>query len=156
MHQLSLVQDGDAGQFLRKATPMRGRKPVVQEIDGGLAMLPKPPAWLSPEARQEWRRVAPELQRRRTLKTCDLGTLENYCEGVASIRRCRALIAEQGEVIETETGLRRHPASVTLIATMAETRRQAEALGLTPTSRHKVPSEAEVEEGDRDFRLMIA
>jgi P27 family predicted phage terminase small subunit len=99
--------------------------------------------------------VAPELQRRRTLKVCDLGTLENYCEGVASIRRCRALILTQGEVLETDRGLSRHPASVTLIAMMAETRRLAEALGLTPTSRHKLPSEAEVEDGDADFRLLI-
>jgi P27 family predicted phage terminase small subunit len=135
---------------------MRGRKPELRGVDGGLDRLPKPPAWLSPEGRQEWRRVAPELQRRRTLKACDLSALESYVEAVASIRRCRALIAEQGEVIETQQGLRRHPASVTLIATMAEARRYAEALGLTPTSRHKVPSQEDVEDGDRDFRLLIA
>jgi P27 family predicted phage terminase small subunit len=135
---------------------MRGRKPELKAVDGGLERLPKSPSSLSPEARAEWRRVAPELQRRRTLKTCDLTTLENYCEAVATIRRCRTLLAEQGEVIETQQGLRRHPASVTLISMLAEVRRYAEALGLTPTSRHKVPSESDVEDGDRDFRLLIA
>lgn len=41
---------------------------------------PKPPTWLSTEARAEWRRVTPGLQRLDLLKEEDRAVLSAYCE----------------------------------------------------------------------------
>lgn len=132
---------------------MRGRKPNVREVENGLAKLPKPPAWLGPEAKAEWRRVAPELEARRCLKAAELATLENYCDQAGEVRRCRRIIREEGETVPGKVGPIRHPLYGVMAAALGESRRLAEALGLTPTSRHKTPS-AEAAEDD-DFSQMI-
>ncbi len=38
---------------------MRGAKPKLEAIAGGLSRLPPAPAWLPAEAKAEWRRVVP-------------------------------------------------------------------------------------------------
>ena len=125
---------------------MRGRKPELKAIEGGLARVPRAPAWLSPEAKQEWARVVPALIRRRVLTAEELGTVEAYCLAVGLIRRCQEAIAREGETITTDLGAaRRHPMFTTLFQSMTEARRLAAELGLTPTSRNKVrgPEEGE-------------
>ena len=47
----------------------------------------KPLAWLSPEAKKEWRRVAPELERCGLLTEVDIGLLAAYCDAFADMQR---------------------------------------------------------------------
>jgi phage terminase small subunit len=44
---------------------------------------PEPPDWLDGEAKAEWDRVVPELERLDLLKPTDLGALVAYCENWA-------------------------------------------------------------------------
>lgn len=56
-----------------------GGRPV--KAPAGFARLaPEPPEWLSAEARAEWDRVVPELQRLELLKIPDRAALTAYCE----------------------------------------------------------------------------
>ena len=127
---------------------MRGRKPELKPSDGGLSKLPPAPAWLSAEAKAEWRRVSPGLGARRTLTRQDLPVLEAYCLAVGTVRRSQATITAEGDFIVTARGeRRRHPAFQTLFQGMTESRRLAAELGLTPASRNKASST----EGENDL-----
>jgi P27 family predicted phage terminase small subunit len=129
---------------------MRGRKPDLKAIEGGLSRLPPSPSWLPPEAKQEWRRVVPALKDRRTITKADLPMLEAYCLAAGTVRRAQAAIAADGDLIETERGdKRRHPAFQTMFQALTESRRLAAELGLTPASRNKAKaSEAAADDLD--------
>ena len=117
---------------------MRGRKPELKAIDGGLARLPPAPSWLPSEAKAEWRRVTPGLRARKTLTREDLPMLEAYCLAAGTVRRMQTTIATEGDHITNEKGdMKRHPAFQTMFQALTESRRLAAELGLTPASRNK-------------------
>jgi P27 family predicted phage terminase small subunit len=119
---------------------MRGLKPQLKAIEGGLISFPKSPSWLPPEAKAEWRRVIPGLSARRTVTKEDLTVLESYCLAVGLVRSATATLAREGETLPTKAGgEKRHPAYQTLFQAMTESRRLAAELGLTPASRNKAP-----------------
>lgn len=126
---------------------MRGRKPELRAIEGGLSRLPPAPAWLPTEARAEWRRVTPALKERRTLTRADLPILESYCLALGTVRRMQAVIAAEGDHVVTDNGRRRHPAFQTMFQALTESRRLAAELGLTPASRSKATA---MDEGAAD------
>jgi P27 family predicted phage terminase small subunit len=131
---------------------MRGRRPAIPEAADGLAEIPPPPAWLTAEAKQEWRRVAPELARRRTLLMADLGALERYADAAGEVARCRKAITKDGDVIAGSRGAMLHPLHRVLQAALAESRRLAAELGLTPAGRAR---QAPVEAGDDELLRII-
>lgn len=126
---------------------MRGRKPHLQAIEGGLSKVPRTPSWLPEEARDEWKRIVPHLVKRRVLTETDMACVESYCLAVGTVRRCQATIAREGDAIETNTGIKRHPAFQTMGQMLTEMRRLAAELGLTPASRMKAGKPPEGEEG---------
>lgn len=128
---------------------MRGRKPELKAIDGGLARLPPAPSWLPAEAKAEWRRVVPGLRARKTLTREDLPMLEAYCLAAGTVRRMQATLASEGDTITSAKGeVRRHPAFQTMFQALTESRRLAAELGLTPASRNKA---APTENDDDDL-----
>ncbi|NYZ14241.1 phage terminase small subunit P27 family [Azospirillum sp. RWY-5-1] len=117
---------------------MRGRKPELKAIEGGLSRLPPAPSWLPKEGKDEWRRVVPALKERRTITKADLPMLEAYCLAAGTVRRAQITIATEGDYIATDKGdKRRHPAFQTMFQALTESRRLAAELGLTPASRNK-------------------
>jgi P27 family predicted phage terminase small subunit len=127
---------------------MRGRKPELVAIEGGLARTPGAPSWLPDDAKAEWRRILPELVQRRTVTRSDLATVEAYCLAIGTLRRSQKTIASEGDFISTASGdTRRHPAFQTMFQALTESRRLAAELGLTPASRNKATA---LEDGDDD------
>jgi P27 family predicted phage terminase small subunit len=63
---------------------VRGREPEVAVNANAIAEA-RPPAWLSKHAKAEFRRVMPELAKRRILTPADLGCLESYCIAIHEI-----------------------------------------------------------------------
>lgn len=126
----------------------RGAKPHLF-IDNGAAVkrVPSPPSWLSADAKKEWRRTMPILVERRILTTADLGSFENYCMAIGTVRSMDRQLQHDGHVIETEKGLKRHPAVGIRDSAIIQARLLANELGLTPVSRSR-PSIRE--EGDDD------
>ncbi len=98
---------------------------------------PKAPAWLSKDAKAEWRRVAPILMERGTLTLGDLATLANYCVAVARCAEAQRIIAEQGLIVRGSHGPRKHPACAVQADAMTQARQLAVELGLTPVSRSR-------------------
>jgi len=132
---------------------MKGRKPVLTAIEGGLSKAPPAPKWLPEEARAVWRRIWPGLRDRRTVTREDLPTVEAYCLAVGTITRMQATIATEGDTIETNAGPKRHPAFQTLFQALTESRRLAAELGLTPAARNKAKGSEPVDDDLADLDL---
>jgi P27 family predicted phage terminase small subunit len=78
--------------------------------------------------------------------------LETYCLAAGTVRRMQAVISAEGDHVQGEKGVRRHPAFQTLFQALTESRRLAAELGLTPASRNKAPI-AEEEDDLSDLDL---
>lgn len=117
---------------------MRGRKPQsIASASDVIQVVPKAPTWLSPEARKEWRRVAPLLVERKTLTEGDLGTLEGYVTAHARMIEAERTIRVEGATYLGTSGPKRHPAVTTQDAALKTMRLFASELGLTPVSRSR-------------------
>ncbi|RZN10289.1 phage terminase small subunit P27 family [Bradyrhizobium genosp. SA-3] len=106
---------------------MKGRKPQLAADANALDASTKPPSWLSKNAKAEWRRVMPELAKRRILTIADLGSLESYCVAMGRVRQLEALL-------RTDIDLKLLRAQD---KSMVTARQLAAELGLTPVSRSR-------------------
>lgn len=106
---------------------MRGRKPEITGDRNAVATIMPPPAWLSRHGRAEWRRVMPELAKRRILTAADIGSLESYCIATSRVRELETLL---------RAGI--DPKLFRMQDQAIKTARQLAAeLGLTPVSRSR-------------------
>ena len=122
----------------------RGRKPA--SIVTGTApatAVPKPPAWLSKDAKAEWRRVVPSLVERRVLDAADHGSLENYCLCMARVREIERELRASGTI---------DPALCRAQDKAITTARHLAALfGLTPSDRSRPAVHDGAADGGLDF-----
>ena len=115
---------------------MRGTKPNLREDPDAVGVLPTPDC-LSPDAAAEWERVMPILEERRILTVADLGGLENYCIAIGMVREMERRLQTDGIILDTEQGLKRHPAVGIQSDAMTRARLLGAELGLTPVSRSR-------------------
>lgn len=116
-----------------------GHRPIDKNTPNPTPIRPTCPGWLLPEARREWRRLAPELERLALLTGLDRGPFAAYCQAVAWVRRCEAIIAEEGMVIPGHRGvLRKHPLLSTLNQATASMLAFGREFGLSPQSRTRI------------------
>ena len=116
---------------------MKGTKPQLATDPDAVATAPNAPAWLSKDAKAEWRRVMPLLVQRRILTQADMASVENYCIAIGQVREMQRTITVEGHVIQTARGLRAHPAVRIQADAMTRARLLAAELGLTPVSRSR-------------------
>lgn len=121
----------------------RGRKPAsIPEASHLITEVPRAPAWLSNDAKAEWRRVAAIMVHRRTLTEDNLGTLENYAVAHGTVREMARVIAAEGYIVPTEKGPRKHPAVSIQSDASTRARLLANELAVTPTSRGRAAASA--------------
>ncbi|WP_293808415.1 phage terminase small subunit P27 family [uncultured Bosea sp.] len=110
--------------------------------------IPRPPSYLSKDAKAEWRRVAPILSdERKVLTLADLAALENYVIAVATMREAHRELQATGLLIAGK----RNPASTILLQAQQQQLRAAGELGLTPAARSRaVMAAGDDEEGFLD------
>ncbi len=110
--------------------PMKGQSPQPR------GDTPICPEWLSPEAKSEWERVAPELIRLGLLTNLDMITFAGYCVSCSRWRRAQEVLISQGTVYVTLKGKIETRPEV-MIAKIAGEQMNAFAaeFGLTPASR---------------------
>lgn len=129
---------------------MRGPKPQLVVDNEAVRKVPAAPSWLSKDAKAEWNRVLPILIERRILTTADMGSLENYCLAIGTVREMEKQLQRDGHVIDVEGKLKRHPAIGIQSDAMTRSRLLAAELGLTPVSRSR-PSVREAGDDDDDL-----
>lgn len=105
--------------------------------------VPRPPTTLSAVGKAEWRRVAPIMVKRGTLRDEILSTLEAYCMAVAQAREYAEQAAGQPVVIPTADGkgLKRNPIHGFLAEALKQVGVFSKVLGLAVGSKGRALSE---------------
>jgi P27 family predicted phage terminase small subunit len=93
------------------------------------------PSWLRPEAKAEWRRVVPELDRVGMLARVDRAALTAYCVCWALMVEADRDVQEHGVVLEEG---KRNPSLLTAKDMATQVRLFAAEFGLTPSSRARM------------------
>lgn len=101
---------------------------------------PSMPTWLSREAKAEWKRVVPALERHDLIKPEDRAALAAYCECWARYVEANRLIRAEGLVLTNPGSGRKHQHPAVAIANTAESQLRAFAaeFGLTPSAERNV------------------
>lgn len=125
---------------------MRGVKPHIKIEREALEDMP-PPDWLSEEAKAEWLRILPILAKRRIMTEADLGTFENYCIAIGTVREMEREIQKLGHIqtvykvdkdgVARVISSRRNPAVSVQSDAMTRSRLLAAEIGCTPVSRSR-------------------
>ncbi len=116
---------------------MRGRKPELKTVEGGLNKAPPMPDTLADEMRGEWIEIAADLTGRGLLTTSSLGVLETYLGALWMGRQCRREIASTGPIVRNKDGVPRpHPAAAMLAKANDTVARLAYELGISAAGRN--------------------
>ena len=115
-----------------------------QASDGFTEMQISPPNHLSPQAKQEYKRVVKDIQKL-PLRNLDRAMLENYCTWYSIYKDCSKQIAENGTFTDDNVP---NPATTLLEKATKNIKQCAGELGLTVDSRMKIymPPKNEKEE----------
>ena len=98
----------------------RGRKPkptALKILEGNPGKRPinenepippkgtvKCPTWLEPEAKKEWKRLAPSLEAMGVLTQADLTAFAGYCQAYARWKEAEEFISQHGSIFQTPSG----------------------------------------------------
>jgi len=114
------------------------------------------PEWLSPGAKAEWRRVAPELARMGLLTSLDRAVLAGYCDSYAKWVECSRFIQANGEHYIAPNGhLRKWPQAELAKQAAQSMRAFAGEFGLTPGSRLRLNVEVEETPEEDEFEKFL-
>jgi P27 family predicted phage terminase small subunit len=116
------------------------------EPQGGTPMLPSEippcPAFLTRDAKTEWKRIAKDLQTLGLITKLDQGELAVYCQARADWKMAREKITEMGDkgYVETTPSGYKQMSSWMQIANRAEERmrKAGDSFGLNPAARAKL------------------
>lgn len=92
---------------------------------------PTPPTWFDAEAKAEWKRVVPQLDRMGVLATVDRAILSAYCETWSVYVKARRELRKKGLIVDD----RKNPLWQIFRESGTQLRELAKELYLTPTAR---------------------
>jgi P27 family predicted phage terminase small subunit len=112
------------------------KRPLREETPRPQRDTPNCPAWLSPSAKAEWKRLTPELSRLGLLNRLDRNILASYCSTFALWRQNQEVLSTQGSVYVTAKGVMQPRPELAVVKATAEMLQKFSAeLGLSPSSR---------------------
>ncbi len=122
--------------------PLNDREPVPPR-----ATL-KCPAWLLPEAKKEWKRLAPALEAMGVLTMADLTAFEGYCQAYARWKEAEAFITQHGSIFQTPSGYVQQVPQVSIAQQNLKIMQSfCSEFGLTPATRARIIAGAGSEDG---------
>ena len=120
-----------------------------------LVEIPRCPRELSPAAKKEWKRIAPELASMGLLSRIDRAALALYCDSYGRWLEAVASLQKFGVVIKAPSG---YPVQSPYVAIANKSGEQVRLLlsefGLSPSSRTRVHATPLIDEDDEFERLM--
>lgn len=124
---------------LKKLNGNPGHRPLAENEPKPTAGIPSRPEWLSAEAKREWSRVAPELERMGLIAHVDRAMLAGYCQSWAQFVEMAKDLREHGVTFETEKGYQAPRPEVGVMFKSLDAMRRISALfGLTPADRGRI------------------
>lgn len=127
------VLEGNPGK-----RPLNDREPVP----------PKGTAWLLPEAKKEWKRLAPALEAMGVLTMADLTAFEGYCQAYARWKEAEAFITQHGSIFQTPSGYVQQVPQVSIAQQNLKIMQSfCSEFGLTPATRARIIAGGGSEDG---------
>ena len=77
-----------------------GKRPLPANEPKPPPLAPKCPAWLHKDAKKEWKRIAPQLERLGLLSELDMTALAGYCQSYARYKEAEEFITQHGTTYE--------------------------------------------------------
>ncbi|MDH4319937.1 MAG: phage terminase small subunit P27 family [Desulfobulbaceae bacterium] len=128
--------------------PLNTNEPEMQAI----VKIPKPPTYLSPAAKKEWKQQAKLLMEARVLTAADVSSFELYCVSYGKVVDTEKMIRKHGMFVrDPRGGIMANPAIDLQLKLLSHCRQFMTEFGLTPSSRsriHVAPAEKKDEFGD--------
>ena len=116
-----------------------GHRPINRSEPRPRPVAPKCPTWLAAEAKREWKRIAPALERLGLLTEIDGVALAGYCQSYARWRQCQEVLAKDGLTFKTESGYTAARPEVAIgNRALIEVRAFCVQFGLTPSARARM------------------
>ncbi|HEV7293496.1 MAG TPA: phage terminase small subunit P27 family [Devosia sp.] len=117
---------------------MRGTKPELRSIEGGLSKAPAAPVTLPESMQALWVETAADLAARGLLHQSMLPVLESYLTSVWMVHLCQKAIAEHGVLVSAGQGQHKaNPACGIMSDHLGYIARAADNLGLSAVSRNR-------------------
>jgi P27 family predicted phage terminase small subunit len=119
-----------------------GKRAVNKHEPKPRAEAPEAPAFLKREALEEWRRLAPELERLGLLTIVDGAALAAYCQAYQRWIQAERKVNREGLVLDAKSRYAQaHPAMAIAQRSMQIMRAFMAEFGLTPASRSRLSIE---------------
>ena len=136
----------------------RGRKPkptALKLLEGNPGKRPinehepippkgtvKCPTWLEPEAKKEWKRLAPSLEAMGVLTQADLTAFAGYCQAYARWKEAEEFISKHGAIVKTPSGSWQQVPQVAIAQKyLSIMKSYCQEFGLSPSSRSGISAE---------------
>ena len=133
----------------------RGRKPkptALKILEGNPGKRPinenepippkgtvKCPTWLEPEAKKEWKRLAPSLEAMGVLTQADLTAFAGYCQAYARWKEAEEFLTKHGSLVKTPNGYWQQVPQVSIAQSNLKIMMNIAAqFGLTPSARSRI------------------
>ena len=111
---------------------------AVKQAPGFRRLPPVAPDLLWGDAKEEWERVVPELQRLELTKPIDAASLTAYCLAWQRLCQAQRMVDDKGLMAETSQGLGIAPWVRVVESASKELRAWAGEFGLTPSAEQRV------------------
>lgn len=118
-----------------------GKRPLPKNEPKPVPIAPKCPTWLHKDAKKEWKRIAPQLERLGLLTQIDMAALAGYCESWAQYKKAVEFLHKHDDVypILDDDGEVKYLQQVPQVSiannALKNIRAFAAAFGLTPAAR---------------------
>ena len=122
------VLEGNPGK-----RPLNDREPVPPK--GSIQC----PTWLLPEAKKEWRRLAPSLEALGVLTMVDLQAFAGYCQAYARWKEAEEFLTQRGSIFKTPSGYLQQVPQVSIAQQNLKIMQSfCSEFGLTPATRARI------------------
>ena len=127
-----------------------GKRPLTKNEPKPRPIRPFCPRWLLAEAKKEWSRVMPELERMGLLTTVDRAALATYCQAWARYREAEEALEKYGSILKSpESDYIQVSPYTTISRQNAQiVRAFCAEFGLTPGSRTRLSVRDSLEDDD--------
>lgn len=131
-----------------------GKRPLPKNEPKPTPIAPRCPQFLHKDAKREWKRIVPELERLGLLTVVDMAALVGYCESWAQYKEAIEFIHDNGSVYELERKeggvyLQQYPQVSIANKALLQIRAFCTEFGMTPSSRARmsVPGAEDPDDG---------
>lgn len=141
---------------IKKLEGNPGKRPLNDKEPKPEKKAPECPDWLEEDAKEEWNRLARQMEQLGTLTEVDMASFAGYCQAYARWKEAEEFISKHGSIVKTPSGYWQQVPQVSIAQRYLKImNRHCEQFGLTPSSRSRLTVDNSVEETDEMELLLL-